>query len=618
VYVLAKILPGFSREQRQQAYREVLKEALENGNVDSSSSLGVLQQMREQLEISNDEHQIILTELGITEPELLDPQHQLTREQRLRLESYRQALELLLLELVEEGMPLQNALKQKNIQIRALKQEYRISGHEDAQILAELFNQNGLLMRASDAMLDQLQTLFQRETILLEGVPTPQASVFELLRASVETHQILVSNQLLSILEILGDQPDALRISQTLGALAGRQVQTILQTPNLHWSERLSPAILKGLSPKVPQPQSHPGAESTLIEESNPAAEAPKILSISQSKLAVQTLQEFLHEPDPLIQSASLYAICQIDPQQGRQQAKAFAQENPSVDNLLRETAQQLLGGTADQGSALLNPTLSIEILLAGKKEHRTFQQPMVRVGRDYSNDIVLGDRRVSRNHAILHCDALGVNIQDLGSSNGLRVGTLAIHDRQHLLESGTQIWFTPGQETGLTVNWESTLSTDAKVASELGTLEKALKLFEVKFFKKLKMAQLVLLSQESEVQIYQKGEVLYSQGTPADGLMIVTEGTADAFVQSGDTQQWVGKIEQGQIIGELSVLTQSTRSTTVIAAAETVQVLVIQAVHFEALLKHDASMVRQLLLMVSDRLQGTLAQLSGSKLLHS
>ena len=266
VYVLAKVLPGFNREQRQQAYREVLKEALENGNVDSSSSLGVLQQMREQLEISNEEHQIILTELGITEPELLDPQHQLTREQRLRLESYRQALELLLLELVEEGMPLQNALQQKSTQIRVLKQEYRISGAEDAQILAELFNQNGVLMRAADAMLDQLQTLAQRELILSEGVPNPEAPVFELLRASIETHQTLVCNQLLSILEMLGDQPDALRIAQTIVSLAGRQAQTILQTPGLHWAERLSTHIFEDLNKDSPQPSPNSGNEPRALQ----------------------------------------------------------------------------------------------------------------------------------------------------------------------------------------------------------------------------------------------------------------------------------------------------------------------------------------------------------------
>lgn len=630
VYVLAKVLPGFSREQRQQTYREVLKEALENGNVDSSSSLGVLQQMREQLEISSEEHQIILTELGINEPELLDPQHKLSREQRLRLESYRQGLELLLLDLVHQGMPLEDALDQKNIQIRSLKQEYRISGAEDAQILAELFNQNGVLMRAADAMLDQLQTLSQREFTLTQGVPNPQNAVFELLYASVESHQGLVSTQLLSILEILGDQPNALNIAQSLNALAGRKVQSVLQTPSLRWSERLSPPILAALNVEVLPLQSTAGDGLTLVEEdfseellNGPASTTLKSISLSQMKMAIQILQEFFHEPDPLIQAASLYAIYQIDPQQGKQLAKNLIQDE-SIDSLVQDAGRRLLGSSvakgraAVQASAPLVPILSIDITLSGKTENRTFGQSEVSVGRDYNNDIVLGDRRVSRNHAVLRCDAEGVSIQDLGSSNGLRIGTKVVRDRQEPIAPGTQIWFTPSQDTGLMVDWEPPLPTYARVATGLGTLEKALKLFEVKFFKKLKTTQLVLLAQEAEVKTYQKGDVLYRQGTPANELMVVTEGTANAFVQSGNSQQWVGKIEQGETIGELGVLTQSTRATTVIAADEMMQVLVIQSGSFEALLKSDAPMVRQFLLMISDRLQDTLAHLSDAKPLQS
>ena len=526
-------------------------------------------------------------------------------------------------------MPLEDALEQKNIQIRSLKQEYRISGAEDAQILAELFNQDGVLMRAADAMLDQLQTLSQREFTLTQGVPNPQNAVFELLYASVENHQGLVTTQLLSILEILGDQPNALHIAQSLNALAGRKVQSVLQTPSLRWSERLSPPILAALNVEVSPLQSTAGDGLTLVEDfseellNGPASTTLRSISLSQTKMAIQVLQEFFHEPDPLIQAASLYAIYQIDPQQGKQLAQSLIQDE-STDSLVQDAGRRLLGSSvakghaAVQSSAPLVPLLSIDITLSGKTENRTFGQSEVSVGRDYNNDIVLADRRVSRNHAVLHCDVEGVSIQDLGSSNGLRIGTQVVRDRQEPIAPGTQIWFTPGQDTGLMVDWEPPLPTYARVSTGLGTLEKALKLFEVKFFKKLKTMQLVLLAQEAEVKTYQKGDVLYRQGAPANELMVVTQGTANAYVQSGNGQQWVGKIEQGETIGELGVLTQSTRSTTVIAADEMVQVLVIQSGSFEALLKSDAPMVRQFLLMISDRLQDTLTHLSDAKPLQS
>lgn len=88
VYVLAKILPGFTAEKRLQAYKQVLREILEEGNANFFNSLEVLQQMRQGLDINEKEHLRVLTELGIESPDLLNPSKQRTRENQVRLQSY--------------------------------------------------------------------------------------------------------------------------------------------------------------------------------------------------------------------------------------------------------------------------------------------------------------------------------------------------------------------------------------------------------------------------------------------------------------------------------------------------------------------------------------------------
>ncbi len=88
VYVLAKILPGFTAEKRVQAYKQVLRETLEEGYANFFNSLEVLQQMRQGLEISEKEHLGVLTELGVENPDLLNPSKQRTREDQVRLQSY--------------------------------------------------------------------------------------------------------------------------------------------------------------------------------------------------------------------------------------------------------------------------------------------------------------------------------------------------------------------------------------------------------------------------------------------------------------------------------------------------------------------------------------------------
>ena len=84
VYVLAKILPGFTAEKRLQAYKQVLREALEEGHANFSTSFEVLRQMRQGLDISEKEHLTVLMELGAENPDLLNPSKWRTREDRVR------------------------------------------------------------------------------------------------------------------------------------------------------------------------------------------------------------------------------------------------------------------------------------------------------------------------------------------------------------------------------------------------------------------------------------------------------------------------------------------------------------------------------------------------------
>ena len=74
VYVLAKVLPGFTREKRRQVYIGVIREAMAEGRINFASSWEVLRNMRLQLEISDQEHQQLLTELGIENYQLFKPQ----------------------------------------------------------------------------------------------------------------------------------------------------------------------------------------------------------------------------------------------------------------------------------------------------------------------------------------------------------------------------------------------------------------------------------------------------------------------------------------------------------------------------------------------------------------
>lgn len=176
VYVLAKILPGFTTEKRLQAYKQVLREALEEGHANFSNSLEVLIQMRQGLNISDKEHLTVLRELGVESPDLLNPNKQRTRENQVRMHCYHDQIASMvgskrrraasglgreLLKVVEKEKSIQDVFPKAPQGMRFLRREYAITLEEEEQILANLEWEAELLHRA-DILLNQLQELSER------------------------------------------------------------------------------------------------------------------------------------------------------------------------------------------------------------------------------------------------------------------------------------------------------------------------------------------------------------------------------------------------------------------------------------------------------------------------
>lgn len=322
VYILARVLPGFTKQKRHEAYKGVVREALEEGYVNYSSSLEVLQQLRQELGITDNEHREVLEELGIEDPELLNPDRQRSLENQIRLSGYRKSLERLMLlqkqQIESSGNNFDSLLEQNSAEIRALRRQYSITPQEEAWILSGITPEAGNLRRA-EFLLAQLPPLISCYRALHQPILRRYDDVLRLLRDSIRHKKELIVQTILGTLEKLSNDPAAINLAQQLGQLTPTVLGELLESDN--WRDRLNPEVLQSL---------------TLLQEQSSACS----LDYSVEKI-LNSLEPLLYDRNPLIQTACLYITAQLN----LQHSQAIARDYGSVQNspLFQETAKLLL-----------------------------------------------------------------------------------------------------------------------------------------------------------------------------------------------------------------------------------------------------------------------------------
>jgi hypothetical protein len=327
--LLAQVLPQITKQDRLKVYKGVLKELLQAGQVEPIKSLKSLQQVRQQLQVTEEEHDVILNEIGIEDSTLIRSTKESGQEDRLRLQSYRDEIANLLQQLVDSGIPLQDAISRKTQQIANLKAEYKITPEENDQVLDGLFN---ALRPKAEKLLALLQVEGARYQAITNVTNYSQTPVFILLRKLLLAKQELIVTPLLAVLEMLGNDRDAIELAQRTGINAKDAIEAVLQDPEARWKQRLNPALLEQLQVNDVQATTFYGGQNTLLANEEISSEA-----------AEDTLLQLLQEPNPITQSASLYALTQFNRAKGLAKAQEIMAQ-PLLNDLVRDTAAHILG----------------------------------------------------------------------------------------------------------------------------------------------------------------------------------------------------------------------------------------------------------------------------------
>jgi hypothetical protein len=329
VIVLAKVLPEFGKEKRFQIYKDVLREALEEGYTGFVGSLEKLRQLRQELGLTDDEHQEILDALQVEDPDLRRQEHQRNLEDQVRINGYRRALERM----------TQLQLQDNTATLRKLRRKFSITAEEEEWIASGLDPEADQLRR-SHYLIGQLSDLIQRYRAL-KPVLKDHSIALSFLWETLHYKQFLLVHQLLENLVSLDKSPTALPLAQKLGQLSAWVVLEALGEED--WRERLTPEIFAALTTPI-------------------ASETPQYCELYPPEAEViNHFEAFLEEPNPLLQMVCLYLIAQIDLPRSQEKARELQKSpHPEVQTL----AGQILQQSATAPTLDKFPTLEVLVYL--------------------------------------------------------------------------------------------------------------------------------------------------------------------------------------------------------------------------------------------------------------
>ncbi len=100
----------------------------------------------------------------------------------------------------------------------------------------------------------------------------------------------------------------------------------------------------------------------------------------------------------------------------------------------------------------------------------------------------------------------------------------------------------------------------------------------------------------------FKRGDAMVTQGEPAEGLLILLEGTAHALLRDQDGDRCIARFTNGDVVGEMALVTREPRTATVIADSP-IRALLVPTAAFDKLAVRHPELGMMLTELVADRL---------------
>jgi pSer/pThr/pTyr-binding forkhead associated (FHA) protein len=553
VYVLTKVLPAFSQEQKLEAYRQILDDAIATGKTSSAVSLELLHEMRMQMNISDEEHRRLLEALGMSSTADLDAQRAASHEKYACIQNYTEIAGSAVCNKVEAGRTLDAALSDPEIvsTTRILRASFQISDGEHEVVLDQLGGPGGFFLLRIAQHLEQLKGLlsarFCMHSFGMSG--SRSKAISRLLIGSIDKKVLRLVAKVLAIIRALGNGPEARWSAFNTAALAGEAVYQALEQPvdpgaDLLWVDAFDVEVLHLLQGAQP--------DAALVQAPPEGLSAHTFREVIRNGVDLaQNLHFLAQDGDPFTAALVITAFAESDPDTARALAAETRNQADLVRNrLLDETVRVILDGSGSDAALAAHPTLRITAGLPHEPpQTQRFTKPFVTIGRSPDNDVCVASGLLSPHHLTVERQQDGFVLSRHGHAAVFVDGVACTTDCVPI-PSGARLDFANGDEPApsITMAWDAL--DENFIREDVDTLGRMLYLAGHDSFAQLDLPSLAVIAGAAEIRHYPCGAILCHAGAASSELLLLHSGEAKRH-DEGSPRSTDRYVQEGALVGE-------------------------------------------------------------------
>lgn len=530
IYLLAKVLPGFSQQQKLTAYRTMLDEQIAKGATGNLTSSKLLDDFRAQMGITEDDHNNLLDELGYSDSLRINTSALTAEEKATSIAQYRGILENAVMTRVQSGATVAQTLEEPSVHavLDMMRRSLQISDVEHLAAVDALVGE-GIIREQMDAAVDAVRRhksarlrLEQAEIYDPLGAP-----LVDLLLDHMEAREQTLYVTALSILRNFPPYGETDSLARDIAALAGPRLKLLLRQPvpwdtTLRWRDVLLPEIMETFQ----RGPSLDKADETGQKLPVPSQEST---APNSDQAIARDLSEIVNLEDPLFRAIGITVFGYIAPDQARQAALTLLKDiETSRHPMLLSATQYVAGLKRPAGLNAAKVVFKIVVEAGEQRQLVRLDNHMVTIGRGPDNDVVIADPGVWTYHATVKAEHGEVRLDRSDE------GRVFVNGREVLMESVSitrdsviQFGSLAKGAPQVTIDWENDVKTGEAIhfppIHRLAIIARNPRLM------RLSDDTLATLALESEAVRYRRGDRLEAKLGEARYFM-VHQGSAKLF----------------------------------------------------------------------------------------